>query len=95
MTITATLTEDGLAVTGATVVAMVVHPDGVTTTEVALDPDDPAAATTGGYHGSFADTTEVGLYAVVVAAERADPPFTRQQLLQFSVRCWAPPGSRG
>ena len=84
VTITATLTEDGLAVTGAAVVAMVVHPDGVTTTEVALDPDDPAA-TTGGYHGSFADTAEAGLYAVVVAAERADPPFTRQQLLQFSV----------
>ena len=88
VTITASITQDDLAVTDAMVAAVVAHPDGATTTQVALDHDGPAGAVAAGdghYTGSFTATTQAGLYAVVVSAERADPAFTRQQLLQFTV----------
>ena len=88
MTITASITQDDLAVTDAIVAAVVAHPDGATTTQVALDHDGPAGAVAAGdghYTGSFTATTQAGLYTVVVSAERADPAFTRQQLLQFTV----------
>jgi pimeloyl-ACP methyl ester carboxylesterase len=88
VTITASISEDGLAVTDAVVAAVVAHPDGATTTEVALNvegADGGVAAADGQYTGSFTATAEVGLYGVVVSAERAAPAFTRQQLLQFTV----------
>jgi hypothetical protein len=85
VTITVSITEDGLAVTDAVVVAVVAHPDGATTTQVALDHDASVAAGEGSYTGSFTATAQAGLYAVVVSTERAVPAFTRQQLLQFTV----------
>jgi pimeloyl-ACP methyl ester carboxylesterase len=88
VTITATLTEDGLPVTDATVTAVVAHPDGTSTTEVVLSDDgmngDPAAGD-GEYTGVFTATMEVGLYSIIVSAARTAPGFTREQLLLVSV----------
>ena len=84
VTITATITEDGLPVTDATVEAVVAHPDGTTTTQVVLYDDgtngDPALGD-GEYTGLFIATTEAGRYAIVVSAKRAVPAFTREQVL--------------
>jgi pimeloyl-ACP methyl ester carboxylesterase len=84
VTITATITEDGLPVTDATVQAVVAHPEGTTTTQVALHDDGTngdAALGDGEYTGLFTATTEAGLYAILVSAERTVPAFTREQML--------------
>lgn len=78
VTITATITEDGVPVTGATVGAIVGHPDGSTRTEFSL------GSTVAGYTGGFT-ATDAGRYVVVVSAERAAPAFTREQVLFVSV----------
>jgi hypothetical protein len=86
VTITATITADGLPVTDATVRAEVFHPDGDTTTEVALVDDGTggdAVAGDGIYNGVFAATTLTGDYDVVVSAE--GPAFTRKQQLDLAV----------
>jgi hypothetical protein len=83
VTVTATITADGLSVADAIVTARVLHPDGTTTTEVVLSGD--GAGSDGEYAGVFAATTLTGLYAVVVSAEGTAPAFTRQQTLQVSV----------
>jgi hypothetical protein len=88
VTITATLTADGLPVGDATVTARVVHPDGATTTEVVLVDDGTggdAVAGDGVYSSVFTATTLSGLYGVVVSAEAATPAFTREQVVQVSV----------
>lgn len=82
--ITATITENGLPVTDATVEAVVTHPDGTTTTQVVLYDDgtngDPAPGD-GEYTGLVTATTEAGLYAIVVSAQRTVLAFTREQVL--------------
>jgi pimeloyl-ACP methyl ester carboxylesterase len=88
VTITASITEDDLAVTDATVEAVVAHPDGATTTQVALQLDGPAGAgavSDGRYTGTFTATTQAGRYTAVVSAERTAPAFTREQPLRFTV----------
>lgn len=77
VTIIATITEDGLPVTDATVRAVVIHPDSTTTTEVVLSND----GTNGEYSGLFTATAEAGLYAIFVSAQRTIPAFTREQVL--------------
>jgi uncharacterized delta-60 repeat protein len=84
MTITAALAEDGSPVVDATVSAMVVHPGGTAVTAVVLHDDGAngdATAADGVYTGLVTDTTEVGGYAIIVIAERADPGFRREQVL--------------
>jgi hypothetical protein len=86
VTITATVTADGLPVTDATVRAEVFHPDGDTTTEVALVDDGTggdAVAGNGIYSGDFAASSLTGDYDVVVSAE--GPTFTREEQLDFAV----------
>ena len=88
ITITATVTADGVPVSDAIVRAQVAHPDGATTTEVVLVNDGTggdAAAGDGQYTGVFAATTLAGLYTVVVSAEGTAAAFSREQLVQFSV----------
>ena len=77
-TILATLTQDGSPVTGATVTALVIRPDG-STLEQALDPsgDGGSAVVTG--------TTAPGAYDITVAAARPDPAFTREQNVRVMV----------
>jgi hypothetical protein len=91
VTITAAVTADGVPVTGASVQAQVLHPDGATTTVVLADDGTggDAVASDGQYTGVFT-TALTGLYTVVVAAEAAAPAVTREQLLQVSV---APSGT--
>jgi hypothetical protein len=88
VTITATITADGLPVTGAAVRAEVFHPDGDTTTEVVLVDDGTggdAVAGDGVYSGVFAATTLIGDYDVVVSVEGPASTFTREQQLDFAV----------
>ena len=88
VTITATVTADGLPVTDATVRVEVFHPDGTTTTEVVLVDDGTggdAVAGDGVYSGVFAATTLIGDYDVLVSAEGPAPAFTREQQLDFAV----------
>jgi hypothetical protein len=88
VTITATLTADGLPVADATVRAEVFHPDGDTTTEVILVDDGTggdAAAGDGIYCGVFSATTLTGDYDVVISAEGTAPAFTREQQLDFAM----------
>ena len=88
VTITATVTADGLPVADATVRVEVFHPDGDTTTEVVLVDDGTggdAVAGDGVYSGIFAATTLTGDYDVVVSAEGTAPAFTREQQLDFAV----------
>ena len=88
VTVVATLTEDGLPLTGATVQAFVLHPDGTFGPDIVLDdegePDD-ALAGDGVYTGVFTDTDAPGGYVVGVTASRAEPAFTREQVLQVTV----------
>ncbi|MFG2006736.1 hypothetical protein ACGFNU_47085 [Spirillospora sp. NPDC048911] len=82
VTIAATVTADGLPITGAAMRALVVHPDGAIT-DIVLTDDDTGG---GGEHtGLFTDTTLIGLYAAVVIAEGDSPAFARQQPLVISV----------
>jgi len=74
VTITATITEDGVPVTDATAGAIVGHPDGSTRIELPLE------GTGGTYTGAFT-TTDAGQYVVVVSAARAAPAFAREQVL--------------
>jgi hypothetical protein len=87
LTILATLTEDGVPVTGATVQASVLRSDGTVAAEIVLRdegaPDD-AQAGDGVYTGVFADTAP-GSYVVAVTASRAEPAFTREQVLPATV----------
>jgi uncharacterized delta-60 repeat protein len=76
VTITATITADGVPVTDATAGAIVGHPDGSTMIELPLDGTD------GTYTGAFT-TTDAGRYVVVVSA--AGPAFAREQVLFASV----------
>jgi hypothetical protein len=88
VTVTATVTADGLPVTDATVRAEVFHPDGDTTTDLVLVDDGTggdAVAGDGVYSGVFAATTLTGDYDVVVSAEGTAPAFTREQRLDFAV----------
>ena len=80
VTITATFTDNGVPIAGATIEAQIVHPGG-TTTSVVLTGAAAAGRTAGVYSGIFNDTAEAGVYAVVVLAERSDPKCTRQQPL--------------
>lgn len=82
ITITATVTSDGLPVTDAAVTAQVrLTEGGATASTLQLD----STAGDGTYRGSFAGTTVPGSYQIVVSAEGAAPAFTRQQALQISV----------
>lgn len=78
VTITATITEDGVPVTDATAGAIVGPPDGGTRIEFPLE------GTGGTYTGAFT-TTDAGQYVVVVSAARVAPAFAREQVLFVSV----------
>ena len=85
ITTTATLAEDGTAITGATVSAVVIHPDGLTSTEVALrdeGTDGDAAAGDGTYSGLLTGDLQPGRYIIAVSAGRAEPAFAREQVLE-------------
>jgi hypothetical protein len=89
VTITATVTADGVPVTGAIARAKVTHPDGATTTTDLVLVDDgtggDATAGEGTYTGVLAATTLAGPYEIVVSAQGTTPAFSREQLLQVEV----------
>jgi pimeloyl-ACP methyl ester carboxylesterase len=88
VTVLATLTQDGVPVTDATVGAVVTHPDRATTTEVAMPDDGTGADVTaadGVYTAVFTDTAVAGTYEIEVSAARTEPAFTRVQPLQVVV----------
>ena len=87
ITITATVTADGVPVTDATVTAKVTDPDGTVTADLVLVDDGTggdAVAGDGVYTGAAAAAPS-GFASIVVSAERAAPAFSRQQQLEVLV----------